>query len=99
VIPLAGQVFLSVDVVAERLQISARTLRRLIARGELGVLRISGTLRIPEQEFGRFIAERFTPAARSVRQVVSPETIETILDKAVPRRRGRPKIAGHEGDQ
>jgi hypothetical protein len=64
--------------------------RSLIARGELGIVRIAGRVFIPEAELERFLRERFSPP-RDIRQN-GPQTVEDILDRVAPRRRGRPKI-------
>lgn len=65
---------------------SARTWRRIIASGQIGVLRINGTVKIPEAELERFLAQRFVPA-RAAAPVNSKSVVE-ILDNIVPRRRG-----------
>jgi hypothetical protein len=43
----------------------------------------------------RFLAERFTPAVKVLRHI-DPETVESIINNAVTRRRGRPRIAEKE---
>ena len=62
-----------------------RTWRRLIQRGEIGVLRIGGAVKVPEAELERFLSERFTPA-RSARKE-EPRTVAEIIDLALPRKR------------
>jgi excisionase family DNA binding protein len=47
---------LSVDDVAEKTGLSGRTIRRLIASGELPVHRIGRSIRISEDDLARFIA-------------------------------------------
>jgi len=64
---------------------SPRTWRRLIQRGEIGVLRIGGAVKVPESELERFLAERFTPS-RSNRQEM-PKTVAEVIDLALPRKR------------
>jgi excisionase family DNA binding protein len=46
---------LDVPAVARQLDVSEKTVRRLIARGELRAHRIGRLLRISEEELGRFI--------------------------------------------
>jgi excisionase family DNA binding protein len=76
-----------------RLLVSKRTGRRIIRAGKIGVLRIEGSVRIPEAELERFLTERFIPPHEPVR-AAGPQEIEGILDRVAPRRRGRPKIGG-----
>ena len=64
---------------------SPRTWRRLISRGEIGILRIGGAVKVPEAELERFLTERFTPA-RSKREE-EPRTIAEIIDMTLPRKR------------
>jgi len=64
---------------------SPRTWRRLIQRGEIGVLRIGGAVKVPESELERFLSERFTPA-RAIRKE-EPRTVAEIIDLALPRKR------------
>jgi excisionase family DNA binding protein len=90
-VPLAGQPLLDLATLVERTKLSARTWRRLISAGKIGVLRIEGSVRIPEAEFERFLAERYVPP-RQTRRHGGPQEVEKILDCLVPRRRGRPRI-------
>jgi excisionase family DNA binding protein len=76
--------------IVERTGVSARTWRRLISAGKIGVLRIEGSVRIPEAELERFLAERFVPA-RPLRRPLAPASIEQLIEKHAPRRRGRPR--------
>jgi len=64
---------------------SPRTWRRLISRGEIGILRIGGAVKVPESELERFLAARFIPA-RSNREE-APRTVAQILDMTLPRKR------------
>jgi len=64
---------------------SPRTWRRLIQRGEIGIIKIGGAVKIPEAELERFLAERFTPA-RSNREE-APRTVAEIIDMPLPRKR------------
>lgn len=91
--PLCSQRLLDMQVVVERTQVSARTWRRIIAAGRIGVLRIEGSVRIPEAELERFLTERFTPAVKVLRHI-DPETVESLVNNVVARRRGRPQISG-----
>lgn len=88
---LASNRFLLPSEVAERLRCSMRTVRRLIARGELGVVRSAGSVLVPEGELERYISERFTPA-RAEQRPVEPRELMDILNAAVARHRGRPRI-------
>ncbi len=90
---LADQRLFDLSAIAARTGISPRTWRRLIAAGKIGVLRIEGSVRIPEAELERFLAERFVPA-RILRRDLTPSRVEEILDRHAPRLRGRPRIAG-----
>ena len=49
---------LTVGEVAELLKVSARTVRRLIEKRELPVIRCGGVVRIANKDFERFIAAR-----------------------------------------
>ena len=64
---------------------SPRTWRRLIQRGEIGVLRIGGAVKIPEAELERFLSERFTPARD--RRENRPQTVAEAIDRVLPRLR------------
>lgn len=58
---------------------SIRHIRRLVARGELGSVKVGGLVRVPQAEIERFIAERF----------VSPK------EEVPKRRRNKPLSAGY----
>ena len=64
---------------------SPRTWRRLIQRGEIGVLRIGGAVKVPESELERFLSERFTPSRSNRKE--EPQSVVAILDQALPRKR------------
>jgi excisionase family DNA binding protein len=49
---------LNVPAVARRLDVSQKTIRRLVARGELRAHRIGRLLRISEEELDRFLESR-----------------------------------------
>ena len=87
-----GRLLPFTDVFPGRVPVCARTGRSIIARGELGVVRIGGRVFIPESELETFLRERFTPA-RDLRQT-GPQSVEDILDRVAPRRRGRPRVEG-----
>jgi excisionase family DNA binding protein len=53
--------FLTVDETALRLRVSARTIRRLIANGELPVVRVGSQIRIDEAELEAWLNERHRP--------------------------------------
>jgi hypothetical protein len=86
--PLAEQrLFPFADVFPGKIPVSPRTARRLVARGEIGVIRISGGVYIPEMEIERFLLARFTPA-----RTADPQTVLQVLDRVLPKKRGRPPI-------
>jgi len=64
---------------------SPRTWRRLISRGEIGVLRIGGAVKVPEAELERFLSERFTPARFKRKE--EERTVAEIIDMTLPRKR------------
>lgn len=64
---------------------SPRTWRRLIQRGEIGVLRIGGGVKVPEAELERFLSERFV-APRKQRED-RPQTVSEAIDRVLPRLR------------
>lgn len=90
--PLCEQRLLDLSDIVAKTKISARSWRRIIRAGQIGILRIEGSVRIPEGELERFLAERFTPAVKVLRHI-DPETVESIVNNAVARRRGRPQIS------
>jgi len=56
--PFRSPRLLAVDDVAERLQLSSKTVRRSIDRGELAVHRLGHRLRISEADLAAFLAMR-----------------------------------------
>jgi excisionase family DNA binding protein len=58
---------LDVDGVADRLDVSSKTVRRHIDRGDLAVHRIGRLLRVSEEDLANFVARR--------RQVQSKESV------------------------
>ena len=56
-----GLRLLKVDEVAALLDVNHRTVRKLIASGELRVVRVRRVLRVREDEVRRFIAEHEEP--------------------------------------
>ena len=81
--PLTGQRTFAVSDLAQ--YGSSRTWPRIISRGEIGILRIGGSCRIPESELERFLSERFTPPRN--RQESRPQSVEEALDRVLPRLR------------
>ena len=65
---------------------SPRTWRRIIASGQIGVIRIGSTVKVPEAELERFLAQRFVPARAA--GPVQTKSVMEIVDAIVPRRRG-----------
>jgi excisionase family DNA binding protein len=49
---------LTINEVADRTSLSARTIRRLIAKGDLPVHRIGRAVRVSEDDLARFLAAR-----------------------------------------
>jgi hypothetical protein len=90
--PLCEQRLFDMKAVVARTQVSARTWRRIIAAGWIGVLRIEGSVRIPEVELEQYLARQFVPAVKV--RGIDPETVESLVNIVVARRRGRPRIAG-----
>lgn len=90
---LSSQHFLDVPALAQRMGVSSRTVRRIIRGGKIGVCRIEGSVRVPEAELERFLSERFVPAIK-IRKHVDPETVKSLVNNVVARRRGRPHISG-----
>jgi len=90
---LASQPCHDVPTVAKRWSVSERTVRRLIASGKIGVLRIAGTTRIPESEQERFLRESFTPPSTTPRKrtLVS---VSRIVAAVARRHQGRPGAGG-----
>ena len=84
-----GRLLPFANVFPGRVPVCARTGRSIIARGELGVVRIGGRVFVPEAELERFLRERFDPARK-----LGPQSVEDILDRVAPRRRGRPRVEG-----
>lgn len=54
------QVFLSVQEVAKRLNVNPRTVNRMLERGELPAYRISGVLRVDEQDLQEYLRKNRT---------------------------------------
>ena len=54
-LPPADPTFLTHDAPAKLLQVSTRTVRRLIASGRIGALRIGRAVRIPHAEIDRLV--------------------------------------------
>lgn len=90
--PFAEQRLLDLPDIVKRTNISARSWRRIIRAGQIGIIRIEGSVRIPEAELERFLSERWHPA-REIRRT-GPYSIEDALDKVAPAKRGRPRIVG-----
>jgi hypothetical protein len=89
--PLSEQRLLDLATVAERTGISPRTWRRIIRAGGITILRIEGCVRIPEESLEEYLASRVIPA-RELRRSAGAEEVGKILDEAVARHRGRPRI-------
>ncbi len=49
--------YLTIRQVAERLQVSTRTIHRWLASGAIHAVRVNNTIRISEQEFNRVFGE------------------------------------------
>jgi excisionase family DNA binding protein len=57
--------FLTVEQLADRWQVSERTVRRMIERGELRALRVGPQLRVPLEVLDRYEMRRMTDLDRS----------------------------------
>jgi excisionase family DNA binding protein len=57
------QTLLTVDEAAARLSITPRHLRELIYRGDIGRVKIGGSVRIRADELARYVEARTIPAA------------------------------------
>ena len=55
-----GLKVLTLEEVAEKLKISKRTAWRYYRRGDLKGIKLDGVIRIPEEEFNKFIEDRTT---------------------------------------
>ena len=55
-----GLKVLTLDEVAEKLKISKRTAWRYYRSGDLKGIKLNGGIRIPEEEFNKFIEDRTT---------------------------------------
>jgi excisionase family DNA binding protein len=69
---------------------SVRHLRRLIASGQLGAVKVGDLIRVPEAEAQRFIAERFLPPKTEepqCRRLAGPGNVATIVDGVIGRQR------------
>ena len=53
--------FLTLEQAAEILQVSKRTLQRLIQRGQMPSLKIGGQWRIPETQFLKWVEDKLIP--------------------------------------
>jgi len=90
VIPLAGQNLFPFDAVFPgKIPLCPRSGRSLIARGELGIVRILNRVFVPEQELERFLRERFTPARVQVAPVKGITASEIIQNATKDRPRAR----------
>lgn len=86
---------LVVEEVAVRLGLSTRSVRRLIASRQLGFVKISGAVRVPESCLAVFIAERFIPPeqdkAHRRRSLAPAGTVSQLVDAVIKKRQeGRP---------
>ena len=55
-----GLKVLTLEEIAEKLKISKRTAWRYYRRGDLKGIKLDGGIRIPEEEFNKFIEDRTT---------------------------------------
>jgi excisionase family DNA binding protein len=73
----------SVNTVAKRLDVSADTVRRLIARGELSAIRIGVSVRVPAAEIESFVERRrgiprrrrSAKCSRCMKRIVGPRLV------------------------
>jgi excisionase family DNA binding protein len=65
---------ISVSQVAERLSVSRDTVRRLLAAGALGTVRIGNAVRIPLSDVDRLVARGAATTRKSLLPVIEPST-------------------------
>jgi hypothetical protein len=83
---LSDDALLDIDAVVAQTGISARTWRRIIAAGAVGVCRISGSVRIPKSSLEMYLATHFTPP-RVSRKDSTPRQLAEVIDAVLPRKR------------
>jgi len=82
---LADDLLLDLPAVVERTGLSAKTWRRIISSGGVGVCRIQGSVRIPKSSLEAYLASCFSPP-RDTRPKET-QSVVAILDRALPRKR------------
>jgi excisionase family DNA binding protein len=70
--------FFTLEQAAEMLQVSKRTLQRLIQRRQMPSLKIGGQWRIPESEFMKWVEEKMVPISDTERK--DPDEVRGISD-------------------
>jgi len=83
---LSEDVLLDLPAVIERTGLSARTWRRIISAGGIGIIRISGSVRIPKSSLEIYLSAHFTPP-RETRKDPTPRQLAEVIDAVLPRKR------------
>jgi excisionase family DNA binding protein len=93
VIPFSGQHHLELIYLEKQTGISSRTWRRFIASGLIGVCRIGRSIRVPEAELERFLADHFHPPTSSkvprTSRLPVRGSVTNIVDTVIERNRKR----------
>jgi len=89
-VTLPGQM-LTLAEFCERLRISLKTGRRLVAARRIGYFRIEGSIRIAPEEVSCYLTTCHVPP-RALIQPAKSVTATEIIEKA---RQGRPRVRGN----
>jgi excisionase family DNA binding protein len=80
----------SLEHLSEQWNCSVRHIRRLIASGQLGAVKVGGLVRIPQAEVERFLADRFVAPVASIpyrwHRPTETGSMETIVDGILNRK-------------
>jgi hypothetical protein len=85
-ITLSDDILLDLPAVVARTGLSARTWRRIIAAGKVGVCRIQGSVRIPKASLEAYLTSCFSPP-REARKDSTPRQVAEVIDAVLPRKR------------
>lgn len=70
---------LSVAHIAEDLDVSERTVRRIIAAGDLGHSKVRGIIRVPEDEYLAYKRRIFWPSAKPMVDTLSSSNLVDVV--------------------
>jgi len=59
---MSTTILLTINAAAEALSVSARTVRRLLDRGDLSTIRIGRTVRVSAADMADYVARQITPS-------------------------------------